>query len=292
MASTNCKSNLLASNVMYFKKEPSFSGYDSSPSSSWTPEPCNDSMNSNESQSSKKSNSNKRDRTTFTPKQLEILEELYKKTNYPDIFAREEVALKCNLAESKVIIWFKNRRAKERNNVKRKSDNSFSTPDPVNYKDLSNSSFSQDAYLNYSNSSQDSSFQNFSSSNSRDPYKLVKQEKVSPPPKNKLDFTSYFQDLRRSSQGKQQQLSDSQRNNLQHPPTLTQPKYNPYGSFGTPAHTQSFLAPPPSSYISSQNSAQMYYSQYPSYKSGPPLVTAEFEPVLFNILKNAPEIQI
>merc|ERR1719392_119866 len=107
-------------------------------------------MNSNESQSSKKG-SNKRDRTTFTHKQLGILEELYKKTNYPDIFAREEVALKCNLAESKVIIWFKNRRAKERNNVKRKSDS-----DPVNYKDVSNSSFSQEAFFNYSNTSQDS----------------------------------------------------------------------------------------------------------------------------------------
>ena len=276
---------------MYFKKEPSFSGYDSSPSSSWTPEPGSDSMNSNESQSSKKGSS-KRDRTTFTHIQLGILEELYKKTNYPDIFAREEVALKCNLAESKVIIWFKNRRAKERNNVKRKSD-SFPTPDPVNYKDVSNSSFSQESFLNYSNTSQDSAIQNFSS-NSRDPYKLVKQEKLSPQ-KNRLDFSSYFQDLR-SSQSKQpaQPRPDTQRNTPQHP-TFTQPNFDLYGSYGTPAYTQSFL-PPPSPY-SSQNSSQMFYSQYQNYNAGakvghgPKLVTAEFEPILFNILKNAPEIQ-
>jgi paired box protein 3/7 len=108
-------------------------------------------------------------RTSFTSSQLDLLESYFQRTQYPDVYTREEIGQKTGMSESRIQVWFSNRRARLRKQVGGGASSLLTTPPttvslgnaPSAYPDCTTPSL-YSAYYNYNYSPLMNMYQDYS----------------------------------------------------------------------------------------------------------------------------------
>ncbi len=72
----------------------------------------------------------RRFRSSFTSKQIEILEEFFSHTPYPDVTTRDNLSQRLNIEGNRIQTWFSNRRARNKKTTTYSS--TISTPPSIN----------------------------------------------------------------------------------------------------------------------------------------------------------------